>query len=250
MGTEDGTTVQPPATSEGAAAPDQTATVAPPLDESKIAELVKTEVAKATEVAKREIQSVKDKAAEEVRRYAQRASVAETTLRTATERLKVNDPTAATEVELAQFRSEREERERAEAVQAARGQFYGVMRETVEDMGLDPEDKGIDWAPDATNAAAAQKRILTSAARIKREKESQMASQIDEMKKLQDEIKKLKAQISGEVDSVDTSTPGTTNVKGIPTDITKFREWIAKNPDEYRKRRAEVLEMQRKGLIR
>ena len=227
MTTETGTqTVPPAAPSTGEVAPAQTtlevttSAHGPSTDEAKIAELVKAEVAKATEAARREIQSIKDKSVAEVSRHAQRATIADASVRATIESLRQSDPTAATELENRVLRTERDERAReeqqraqAEAIQEIRAEFRTTMEDAVREMGLDPSDKGIDWGDDAPTPAAAQKRIIASAKAIKKGKETQVASPKVDVKGLQDQIAALTKEIAslkGENNSVDTSAPSGT----------------------------------------
>jgi hypothetical protein len=257
---EDGqVAVQEAPVSQETVAPVQAVAPAPATssyDESKIADMVKAEVAKATEVAKRELQSVKDKAAAEISRHAQRASASDATLRAVTGKLRELDPATATEVELAQLRSEASERTRSEQAEQIQHQqqeawtrFQADIIEEITEMGVDPQDPKLDTGAGSKDWGELHKRVIKSAAKIKKEQETKMASQSDEVKQLRDQIAKLERQINGEANSVDTSTSSATAVKGIPTDSKKLGEWIANNPDEYRKRRQEVYDLQRKGLI-
>ena len=153
---------------------------------------------------------------------------------------------AAKDGELEYFRNNDARRQQEEAVQAARNQFYSERREDIKLMGLDPEDKRLDWALEATDANVALKRINASVAKIFTEEK--VKQQNDLKTQLAAMEKKLRQDLG--IDSVETSAGGTTSVKGIPTDAAKLGEWIKNNPDEYRKRRQEVYDMQKKGLIR
>mgnify|MGYP001590950775 CR=1 FL=1 len=152
---------------------------APSADEilnQKIAEAVAKAVTAETERARREIQSTKDKARAEVESAQRRAKLHEDTLGAVRSRLQTADPEVAKELELAELRAkdqargtfEQEEAQR-QAQDAFLSDFYAAQTQFVESLGIDPKDKRIDWAGDASSPLEALKRIQTSVAGIQKE---------------------------------------------------------------------------------
>ncbi len=238
----------------------------PSPEEQKITELVSKKVAeemakltadttKATEAAKRELQSAKDKARAEIEAAHRRARFAETTLDATKRKIDEIDPDTGKELELARYRAEEEARRQQELTESAQKQqaefheqFTSSLRETISDMGIDPEDKRIDWATDASNYLDAQKRVLRSAAKIKRE--SEIALQESVKKQLKETEERIRRDLG--VNSVDTSGGSGVSSDGIPTDLTKFRDWIATIPQvEYETKYADkVKELMRQDKIK
>lgn len=251
---------------EGTPAPQVAGTTPAPQpspEEQKIAELVNKkvteEIAKVltaeTEKAKREIQSVKDKGRAEVEAAQRRARFAETTLEATKRKVNELDPSIGAEIELARYRAEDEARRQQELSESAQRQqaefheqFTSSLRETIVDMGIDPEDKRIDWATDSPNYLDAHKRVMKSAAKIKRE--SEIALQESVKKQLKESEDKIRRDLG--VNSVDTSGGTGVSIDGIPTDLAKFRTWIAGIPQtEYETKYADkVNELRRQGKIK
>lgn len=189
-----------------------------PLTEAKIAELVskslQSEMSKFTEQAKREIQSTKDKSKNEVENALRRANIAETTLRSI--RGKVQDPDLVKDIELETLRAQDYSRQIADTEDAARraqeefkSQFQGNLKTTLESMGVDTNDKRIDWAEDSPNYLDAQKRVLSSAAVIVKENQSKVSdAKLTEI--ISAKTKEIEASVrkSLGLNSVDTTTPG------------------------------------------
>jgi hypothetical protein len=260
---EDGqSTVQPVVPSTGETTPTNPVQEAKPvaqpsMDKSEMAELIRVEVAKATELAKREIQSVKDKAAAEISRHISGRQLADTIARTATSKLRDLDPATATELELQQVRNElgaRKAQEQQElqlqSQQETQNQLLTDLQDEIKEIGVDPNDPKLQGVgAGAKDWSSFHKIVFKKAVEIKKEQEKTMATQSDEVKKLQDELKTLRKQLNLESNSVDSSTPGATAVKGIPTNSAELGAWIAANPAEYRKRKQDVYDLQRKGLI-
>jgi len=266
MATTDNTVVQPgvvsapagttpaQATTPAATAPAVPAQPSP--EEVKLTELVNAKVAEAlskvTEASKREIQSTKDKAKAEVESALRKARLAETVQEATMRQVRASDPDAYTSIELARYKAQEEAAKTLELEEVSRrqfeefqSQFTGSLREIVTDMGIDPTDSRIDWATDAPNYLEANKRVMKSAAKIKKDKETEWQKEQDEKFKAAE--KKLRIDLG--LDSVDTSA-SLGNYVGIPTNMEAFRAWVREKPEEYRKNKAKVTEMQAKGLIK
>jgi len=240
--------------STGAVAPEgANPPVQPSPEDAKIQELVAkavaVEIAKQSEAAKREIQSVKDRARAEVEAAQRRARLAETTSTTVMQQLKEADPDSMTRLELARLKAEEAERQRLEHEDAAKRaqaefhqQFHSGLVDVVTEMGYDPTDKRIDWAEDAPNYLEAQKRVLKSVAKMKRETDKSIDLKIKE------EVSKTRKELG--LDSVDTTT-GSVTTDGIPTSLPKFRAWVDNLPSaEYAKLKPKIQQMLDEGKIK
>lgn len=167
--------IQPDATSQGDAStevkpPEGGEPQPQPLTEERIKQIVTEATTAATEVAKREIQSVKDKARQEVEDAQARVGFAEDAL---VNLGKDTDPEA---VELARLRASDAQHRRMGAVTQQRQQaevfdrsFQENINQFITQMGVDPNDKRIDWGTDAKDYLSKQQRILTSVGSIQQE---------------------------------------------------------------------------------
>jgi hypothetical protein len=108
-------------------------------------------------------------------------------------------------------------------------------------MEIDPSDARIDWATDATNYVERQKRILKSAAKIAKERQTKVQEELS--KKLSDDITARVKKDLG-VDSVDTSTPPTA------TSTQVFKESEIADPRFWAEHKSEILKAQREGRIK
>lgn len=181
-----------------------------PLTQEQVSKMVSDEIAKATETARREIQSIKDKARAEVESQSRKAQLAEATLNQVRGKLKDADPAFAEQLEIEELRTFRTmaQRQAEEATtiqqhQQVIQQFHNNMSQFVTGIGVKPDDSRLDWAEDAANLLDKQTRILASIAKIQQE-ESQKALEMSskEFKALE---KKLRKDLG--LDSVDTSNP-------------------------------------------
>jgi len=182
---------------------------AQPLTEERIAQIVAEQVGIATDKAKGEIQSVKDKARVEVERATRRATEAEGAVGAYKSKLSEVDSETAATLRLAEL----EEKERfykgRDATEAQRTQatqfdnaFVDSMNQFITSMGLDPTDKRIDWGTDATDYLSKQGKILASVSKISKETAKVAEEKLDQ--KLKDEIAKTRQDLG--LDSVDTTT--------------------------------------------
>ena len=169
-------------------------------------------VAKETELARREIQSVKDRSTREVEQALRRTRLAESTQSAMRSSLKDLDPDIAKEMELTQLRAKEQGRvaldqeERIARQQTEfHNQFQSNLTQFITGLGLDPADKRIDWGNDAKNYLEAQERILNSVSKI--QKENIQTAQSGLEKRLKDlEAKMNQANI--EANSVNTAASG------------------------------------------
>ena len=215
--TTDNTVVQLGTVPPEGTVPPAVATPPEPSPEEKIAALIERKVteaiAVAIEPAKREIQSVKDKATREVADAQRRARASEGTLTAVYSHLKTVDPEVAKELELAELRAKEQGRltmEQEEVMTKQQlefhQQFHSNLTQFITGLGVDPADKRIDWAGNAPNYLEAQQRVLDSVAKI--QKETIQTTQSGWEKRLKDLEDKVK-QANVEANTVDTTTsPG------------------------------------------
>lgn len=171
-------------------------------------------ISEQTESARREIQSAKDRGKAEVVAAQRRAGLAEGTLAGYDRGLGQLDPEQA---ELIRLRAKDTGRLQADAMDAQRREgevFYQQFRDSatrfVTTMGVDPNDKRIDWGQDAQNAWDAKARIEASVATILAD-DRKVADD-----KRSQESKDLEARLRKDlgIDSVDTSSsPSAGSVK-------------------------------------
>jgi len=181
------TPLPPPDVLPESGAPDQ------PLTRAMVKELI----SEAVEPFKRQAQSASDRAQD----AQDRARLAEETLAG----IEGLDPDAT---ELATLRA-RDKHYQARNVQERQRQqmdvfaknFRANMNQFITEMGIDPNEKGIDWGDDAKDYLTKQQRILASVGKI--QKESGKASE----EKLKQDQKDFEAKIRKDLglDSVDTS---------------------------------------------
>jgi len=195
---EDENVVQPDATSkEGEALPE----VKPPEGgepqpqplEEQIKQLT-DQLAEQTNLSKREIQSFKDKALREIESAQARAGLAEDTLAGLE---KDTDPEAA---ELHRLRASDKYHRNLGAAQAQRQQaeafdksFQENVTQFITQMGVDPNDKRIDWGIDAKDYLSKQQRILTSIGKIQQE------NQAETQKKLESDLGQRQKDFEGKI---------------------------------------------------
>ena len=214
--TQDNVVVQQGAV-QGTASTDgqNTQTAQPAPIDAQVAEMIQAKVAeevrKATEAARREIQSVKDRSRAEIESAQRRARLAETTLGETKTRVKDLDPDVAKEMELVELRarvstqtmSEQEEQTKRAQLEFQQ-QFYSGLNQFVSALGVDPNDTRIDWGTDAANYLEAQTRVLNSVAKI--QKEAQTTAQSSWEKRLKTLEEQTKKAENIEVNSVNTTT--------------------------------------------
>ncbi len=188
-----------------------------PEQEQRVQQLIAEATAKAVEQAKelgkRELQSQQDRNRAEIARAQGRAKLAESSLGAVKTHLQQIDPEAAKEMELAEYRTKEKERatiEQEEAVRAYQmevvNRFHAQMSQFVTNLGIDPNDKRLDWAADAPDLLTAQQRILDSASKIQKENVQTMQNSLEKRLK---EVESKIGQANIEANSVETTTsPG------------------------------------------
>ena len=233
--------VQPDEVPEGTELPEgETKPEDQPSDEERITQLVKDEVARQTNGAKREIQGVKDKAKAEVVRERDRAQSAEDTLADYDKGFEGVDPEQASRIKAeARLKGyERRDREgvQRQAAEQAVKDFEGSLTEHIKDLGLDPDDDRLDWGKDLSLNTPGyfytrQNKFLKSVAKITKE----VTKAADD--KRSQEFKDLEARLRKDlgIDSVPTEAPGGAAVK----------DWRKMSPEQ--RIRAGLKEGQRKG---
>ncbi len=223
----------------------------------KISEAVSKALATETEKSRRELQSAKDKALAEVQTAQRRARLAETTLGATQKHLETLDPETAKEFELARLRAEssgrqslEQEEQAAQYQMAVVQKFHENMTQFITGLGVDPNDKRVDWASDAPDLLTAQQRILDSVARIQKENVKSTELELDK------KIKEAEVRIKKELGYVENNSVSTTaslgaSSDGIPTDLSKFKEWVATlSQKEYESKSAKIKEMMQAGKIK
>jgi len=194
--------VQPDVVSEGTPSPEAEKPQAQPLTEERIQQIVDERLGSAkqeVERARRELQSWKDRTSNEV----ERARLAEETLASYQAGFRDIDPDNA---ELMRLKAsdkaykmteyQRQQRQQAENFDRS---FLGNMSQTIAEMGVDPNDKRIDWGERKGDYLADQRKILASAVKIS--KENAKVAQDKSVQQQKDREDKERE----EVDSVDTS---------------------------------------------
>lgn len=198
----------------------------------------------------RQLQSAKDREIAQIRREAEeRVRRAESTSSVYESSFNALDEDARKEVELAQLRGRDQLSRAQEQQEQLRRGFYEVVRifegnmtQHITDLGIDPNDKDIDWGDrDSQNLTDRQSRILASVARV--QKKILKA----ERDKLLDEVKEmnLKNRIELGLESHDTSASA-----GVG-DASFTRKQLARmSPEEYEKLKPKIDKALREGRIR
>ena len=214
--------------------------------ESRVAQLVTEQLEAAKETGRREMQGKKDREVADAQR---RTRYAEDSLGRVRGRYSELEPEARQTLENEDLRGELNFYRTRDAQEAQERQaitFTQTLNASLlahlEDLGIDPHDKRIDWANDATDFVQGQSRFNKSVAKIVKEDKSKVHREADE--------KLAKERKEQGLDSVDTSVPVAVS-KGIPTDLTKFREWISGLPQgEYEKLKPDIDKMMAENKIK
>jgi len=213
-----------------------------PLTEAKIKEII----GEATKEAKREIQSVKDKARAEIEAAQVRARLAEETLAG----IEGLDPDA-TEVAKLRARDKHYQAREAQAYQRQQmdvfaKNFRANMNQFITEMGIDPNDKGIDWGDDARDYLTKQQRILASVGKLQKESAETLKQRVKQ--EAEDRVAKERREAG--IDSVDTSASMGAG-KSIPTDKEALGKWVANlSTEEYEKLKPNIDKMMAEGKIK
>lgn len=235
--TQDNEVVQPDVVPEGTPLPEVETPQPQPLSEAqeaRVAQLVAEQMEAAKETGRREMQGKKDKEVAEAQR---RARFAEDSLGRVRGRYSDLDPEARQTLESEDLQGEvnfyrTRDAQEAQARQAM--EFTQVLNASLlahlDDLGIDPKDKRIDWANDATDFIQGQSRFNKSVAKIVKEDTTTAKSkaQTEAAEKLAKERKEQG------LDSVDTSIP-------VGKTGTLTAEMVKKMSPEQRSARAEEI---------
>ena len=219
-----------------------------PLTKEAVQQMIAEAAALAREQGRREMQGTKDREVAEAQR---RVQLAEERLGQVSTRFKEVDPDAANladqSAELQYYRRQGAEEAQRQQIWATIKTFESNMSQFITDLGIDPNDKRIDWGdPNSQSLNERQSRILKSVGAIQKES---VKTGKDSLKRELNEWK-LQAEKDLGIHSHDTSiSPGIS--KGIPTDRKKLAEWVSSlSTEEYKKRKTDIDEALEKGLIK
>lgn len=220
--------VRPDATLKGDALPEvkppEGEKPQPPSLEEQIKQLT-DKLAEETNLSKREIQSFKDKALKEIGDAQARTQLAEESLAGIEAGFKETDPEAA---ELARLRTSDAQHRRMGTATQQRQQaetfdrsFQENMNQFITQLGVDPNDKRIDWGTDARDYLSKQQRILTSVTNIQQENLTKAQKTLEDS--VTQQIKDAEVRIRKDA-GLDTEETGVSaGISGTDTDfIDKF----------------------------
>lgn len=216
--------------SENAEAQVTEATGTPPVDEtstqSQPAEqpLTKADVEAMIEKVNRQWQRTSEQQrralSSEAKDYRQRAELAESQ-NSFMEQVIKNDPrmsaqfrAAMTSAQAQQFRN----REQSDRIEKDKAAFYNdIMSQVKDELGIEPDDKRMDWGMDAETPAEANRRILSSITKIQKEEQKTLEGRLRQQ--IKDEI--AKARKDAGLDSVDKSSSGSgASQKGLANELS------------------------------
>ena len=164
--------------------------------EARIQQLVSQASTVAKEEGRREMQGIKDR---EVAAADRRTKEAENAFKSSLDNL---DPEVQKDVELARYRSREKDEGQREQSDTYFKKLQDSLVESIEAMGIDKNDKGIDWATDEADFIAGRSRFDASVVKILKGKESEKDKVLDDkLKKFETDFRK-----KYELDNVDTST--------------------------------------------
>ena len=166
------------APASGASSQEQATTQAPPLT----VEAMQKILAEERETSRRAFQGIKDTLTAEVNKFrgeaalhAQKARAAEGSLQKVKQRFE-EDPETQEKIELEELKAwkqtnaeQQQQWEQTQRVQAIEQQFYQDMGESLRTMGLDTNDKRIDWAVGVPDYKQRLMKIMASAKAILRQ---------------------------------------------------------------------------------
>jgi len=208
--------VQTDAVPEGTTLPEAEKPQPQPLTEERIQQIV----AEQTELAKREIQSVKDRARNEVAEAQRRARLAEAEAVSYKSSFTGLDEETQRDVELRQLRGrDRFYQQQQQLEEQGRQQdmlgkkLQDSLKSHLDSLGIDLNDKRIDWAKDEPEYIAGRSKFDASIAKIL--KENAKMSEKTQTDKFAEMERKLRVDLG--LDSVDTSISA-----GVTTDWRKL----------------------------
>lgn len=233
-----------PATTEPA--PVEVKPVEPePLNEERIRQMIADAVGQGKEFGKRELQSRQDRNRADMLRAERRVRGSEQILETMRSKIKELDPDAAKDMELAELRArageqqtlEREDASRQQAEVQAKAIHESIIAH-LKEIGIDPNDKRVDWADDAMDYITGRSRFDASVASILK-----ADSQTKEAK-WEQRLRDIEAKIAGanvEANSVPTDTSGGVAGTSDADFIKKFGNYELPDTKENRVRYNKIL---------
>ncbi len=228
--------------------------------EARIQQLIDEATVKAVEQGKtfgrREMQGIKDK---EVGEISRKLRLAEGRAKTYEDSFSGLDDETRQGIELkaakgqVQYYQSAEQEERARQAQEA---YIQRLNESLvshlESLGVDKDDKRVDWATDAPDYLQGRSKFDASVAKILKEREKQ--KEVDLETKMNNKFKEMDLAWRKErgLDSVDTSLSGGGSFDGIPTDASKLGAFVeGLSQEDYEKNyAARIKEMQKQGKIK
>jgi hypothetical protein len=136
-------------------------------------------------------------------------------------------------------RQQAQQDQQAEITQRAWDNWTSNMADSIHDLGIDPDDKRIDWGDTSEDIGTKQRRILAEVAKIQKEDKALLK------KKAEEEVE-AKYRKDNELDLVPPTTLGSAAGKRIFT----AQELGRMTPDEYAKVKPEVDLAFREGRIK
>jgi hypothetical protein len=175
-----------------------------PLTKDAVQKMIEEAEAKGKEDGRRNLQSQQDKNRAEAERQARRAQQAETNYNALKMRMRELDPDSAKELDLAELRAQAQNKAQEELQERQRQQqteFHGQFRERqvnyIKSLGLNPEDKRIDWADDAPNYLDALSRTLSSVKVLQDEQVKTTKSGLEKrLKEMEESLKRLNIDVN------------------------------------------------------
>lgn len=216
-----------------------------PLSREEVQKLIEQKSEEWKNIGKREMQAIKDREVAEVKRKAdlaeRRARSLDAGLSTLDEETRAKLEHTKTQGELDYYRSRDQQEEYAKQQEVYKAKLFQSLRDEVTAMGLNPDDKRIDFAQDSTDYFEGRKRFSESTSKIlKAEKDAQektiLSKAEERQKQLESEFRKKYG-----LDSHDTtSSAGVVN----QTDADFLKKWgdyeIPSTPENL-KRYAEIV---------
>jgi len=197
----------------------------------------------AKESGRREMQGIKDREVTEANRRARLAESDSTAYKSSFAEL---DEESRNKAELARLQSREVISGQAEQAESYRQQLKDSLVNSLEVMGINPDDKRIDWAENETSLFAGRSKFDASVARIVRE--DRKVSEDTQKQTFKDMEAKMRKDLG--LDSVVTDVSAGT-ASGIPTDIEKFKVFVGGlSQTEYEALKPEIDKMQAAGKIK
>lgn len=180
-----------------------------PLTKEEVQQMIAEATAQAREVGRREMQGIKDREVGEANR---RARLAESRVTAYDTSFKGLDEETQKDVELARLRGEsqyyqtfeQDEKQRREAELYGQRLMDSIV-DSVKLLGIDPNDKRIDWAPTETDPLIARGKIDASVAQIVKDDAKVAETKLEERLLARIEADNLKNRVDAGLESHDKS---------------------------------------------